>query len=125
MPRTTIDLTDYALHMPNGEVLSIVSGELPVTYTVQRAEPDVGIFSPWPEWDVDAKALSVAAWDADEREVRLSLPMRHPAVQSLLKAASEVVEEACMEDDRDEGERDYGRWEDEQERRWEDRRNAA
>jgi hypothetical protein len=70
---------------------------------------------------VDARALSVAAWDADEREVRLSLPMRHPAVQKLLKAASDTVEDACMEDDRDEGERDYGRWEAEEDRRWEDR----
>jgi hypothetical protein len=124
MPRTTIDLTDCELRMPNGQVLAIVSGELPVTYTVQDAEPDVGIFSAWAEWDVDAKALSVAAWDDDEREVRLSLPVRHPAVVRLLRALEDRVEEACMEDDRDEAERDCGRWEAEQERRWEDRRAA-
>lgn len=96
MATASYPLEDEILRMPNGETLWIIEGELPVTYSMCSPEPDIGCFYPYAEWDVDCREISVRALDGEEEnEVRLVLPIRHPAVRKLLSDLNDTVSEYC------------------------------
>ena len=95
MPLTTFPIEDYALAMPNGVTLTVIDGELDIDFTVEPAEPDVGLFAPWPQFDVDGPVCVTAA-DTDGRQVRLALPVRHPAVTALVREAEDRILDQIM-----------------------------
>src|SRR5574343_1743396 len=102
MLRTSYPLEDHELHMPNGEVLGIVSGDLDIEYYIQRPEPDVGIFQSWADWDLARQTVPLVATDG-EREFRLVLPVRHPAILRLLVDLNHRIHDHCMDDELDNG----------------------
>lgn len=65
MPRTTTyEFEEIAATFPNGAKL-YCSGEFNISYTIQPADPDVGFFRSYPEFDITDDWVTVRAFDDD------------------------------------------------------------
>lgn len=102
MPSIDFPLDDKTIRMPNGANLIIVDGTIEVGYSMQPAEPDVGIFRRYvDDYWVEGPFIELKATDEDgEREVCLCLPAQHPSIRDLCQRCHDAIVEDCAEDDR-------------------------
>lgn len=96
--------------MPNGQKL-YVTGEFNISYTIQPADPDVGIMSPYPEFDITDDWVTVRAFDDDalgEDDMRITLPWLpgrvgpHDPLGQIWERERETIETEIMEIEDDE-----------------------
>lgn len=98
MRRTTYPLGGHEILVSNIAFLLNDDAELPLSYTVHPAEPDVGIFLAYTEWNIDADTLTFGAEDEDGEPAILHLPVGGPAMRSLLTdRMDERLQEHCSE----------------------------
>lgn len=78
MPQDHVhDFYEVPVFMPNGEKL-FVTGKFNISYTMQPADPDVGIRSAYPEFDPTDDFVTVTAFDErdslDGEDMTITLP---------------------------------------------------
>lgn len=85
----THEFEEIPVVMPNGQKF-YVSGQFNISYTMQPADPDVGIRSAYPEFDIMDDWVTVRAFDddalgEDDMTIRLPwLPGRYPGNDDVL-----------------------------------------
>lgn len=76
MRQITYEFEEIRIVMPNKAVL-YASGKFNISYTMQPADPDVGLFSRYPEFDITDDFVTVRAFDDDalgEDDMTIRLP---------------------------------------------------
>jgi hypothetical protein len=85
--------------LANGEK-RLAEGSVEIIYSSHSAEPDVGIFSRYFEWDA-APSMSIVLTPMDDEEPRepVALTHRDDLYQQIIAAEDEAIYSACVEDD--------------------------
>lgn len=109
---TTYEFEEIPVVMPNGAKV-YCSGIFNISYTIQPPDRDVGIFSPYPEFDVTDDWVTVRAFDKrdslDGEDMTIMLPWlpgRHPGNDDVLgqiwTRQHDLISEEIMEIEDDE-----------------------
>ena len=104
---TEYDFEEVPAIMPNGVTLYL-SGTFNISYQMQPADPDVGIFSAYPEFDITDDWVTVRGFDDDalgEDDITIRLPWlpgksgRHDPLGQIYDQVHDKIDQHC----RDEG----------------------
>lgn len=110
MRQITYEFEEIRIVMPNKAVL-YASGKFNISYTMQPADPDVGLFSRYPEFDITDDFVTVRAFDDDalgEDDMRITLPWLpgrvgpHDPLGQIWERERETIETEIMEIEDDE-----------------------
>jgi hypothetical protein len=83
----TYDLTDHEITMPNGDVLTVLAGELTVGF-----DP---VFDSPHDWQPVFATVDLTACDG-ENEIRLDLPVSHPAIAALIERRASSITHSVL-----------------------------
>ena len=107
MMHTEFEFSEVPVLMPNGAKL-FVSGAFNISYTIQPDDPDVGLFSAYPEFDIEDDWVTLRAFDerdyldGEDMTIRLPwLPRTYPCnsdpLGQIFKACDDAISNHIME----------------------------